>query len=868
MEASAHISETQKTAGSPNTTSHGNLPAYSGEPRTPGSKSSTTRLSELGLDLSDKIGHPGNAFAVMKARGIEHSKLPRKSTGSSNPDSPIEDTLRPSMSRKLSSGLDYNEELALPMPKPRHSQLDSGEEITALGEETIGPHLLKKRVISEPCPAKEIPIPEPPSPGDGKKKSRLEIIKSKLSFKDLRKEATQDEGRVSIPGLPATEVPRETLSSKPCVHHVNFADRSCAHQDPGPSPRSFILFPGGLAPSRALSSRRPGSWGSQRRIVPDPMASKDTTGTSSKTERRISVGSNQPDIVVTRSSPETPCRKQIPPVLHTTAPDYPPTGYSPPNASDLTEGTGKVKYLPKAWLEGFSPSPAPSSSTRSTPKRQSPTAYAENEPPVTSLPNYMSSFSERLDKANLPLDKPISAEIRNRSTATHVDNIVDMVRSIQRQADSGTTSLNKKLEELSSWIGDQLKNQIEGIGDLSRANSDLHSRQYEISREMMKFQLDIRLEIGVMERRLNVFEMRVMDELQAEVRSLARSYEELNQKTENLIAKHSSDDNQKFIDYQHQKNAEIENEIAYLKNQREASISIPPFSTAPQAIPQTQQRQSESSTASAEPLIKQADLLAPSGPHSVPTSPARSRVVTTALAKSGIVFPRSVSFTKRGLRKSMRDTAPTVLESEEQGSTNEESKKWNVFGLRRRRNPSDSSASSTGKFSWAYSRRLKDAPTPDNGSSRSSTPPVPPIPVPIIRAMQGNLAMVSVVHPAFRNPVQKAPMDDGSPSSPASAQRHSESASSNKGGEIKDNGAKQAGVKPVSPASTPTCSPDNKPSTTEFLAPDVYHDHPEACIRDSVAIRQSIEDMQNPLLGDADEESPDWDRVSGRSEVR
>ena len=103
--------------------------------------------------------------------------------------------------------------------------------------------------------------------------------------------------------------------------------------------------------------------------------------------------------------------------------------------------------------------------------------------------------------------------------------------------------------------------------EAARTKAELHSKQFDISREMMKFQMDVRLEIGVMERRLNNFEMKVMDEVQAEIRALARSYEDLNRKTTALITKLSSNDLHEFIECQRRKTEEIQKEVDYLKAQ-------------------------------------------------------------------------------------------------------------------------------------------------------------------------------------------------------------------------------------------------------------------------------------------------------------
>ncbi|KAJ5537155.1 hypothetical protein N7513_010341 [Penicillium frequentans] len=473
----------------------------------------------------------------------------------------------------------------------------------------------------------------------------------------------------------------------------------------------------------------------------------------------------RPGISIPRSISVTPARKPSSPNT-LSVPKHPVTKDSPPNLGDLTEGEEKVKYHPKTWVDGSYRriSDGDNQGSIQTPP---PTVYAKGESPVASLSSYLPSFKERLDKMDLSLEETSSGEGQGRSTAHQIDDILGMIKSIQRRVDGGIANMNKKLEDLCAWIGDQLQNQITSNGDLSRANSDLFSKQCQISREMMKFQLDIRLEIGTMERRLSAFENNIIDKLQTEVRSLARSYEELNNKTEVMISKHSFNDNQSFIELQVQKNTEIEREIAYLKSCQGSSISkdVAPFAPA-RVTPQ----QSFSSNDSSEPLIKPAVLVPPTSPdvcttprhlatpnhvpvtpkriHSAPkevhatsrdvsTTPVRPRVVSMVENKTSSLLPRSVSLTGKGIIKGIKDIASSTSDTKEskdkthlnKAKSHDESKKWYLFSMRTRRREDGTSNSSGSKFQW--SRRSKDIPNNEEEatiSSRSSTPPVPAIP--------------------------------------------------------------------------------------------------------------------------------------------
>ncbi|KAJ5785418.1 uncharacterized protein N7503_010630 [Penicillium pulvis] len=649
------------------------------------------------------------------------------------------------------SSLDYDEALALPMPKPRHIRTDSDNRSNPFQDDNERTKSLKKRSATDPVVSRMHASSEPVNLQDiheGKKKSRFEMIKSKLSFKDLRKELVKEDLGVQ----PATPPHR--------------------------------AFSGSAIPTLASSSQESNVKTKVHSVKRNPPTKFVQTSNLTREKLSKQWGKQKP------SSPNT-----------LSVPKHPVTKDSPPNLGDLTEGEGEVKYLPKTWVDG-SYRRISNGDNQGNIQTPPPTVYAKGESPIVSLSNYLPSFKERLDKMDLSPEKTSSGEGQNRSTANQIDDILGMINSIQRRVDGGVANMNKKLEELCAWIGDQLQNQITSNGDLSRANSDLFSKQCQISREMMKFQLDIRLEIGTMERRLSTFENKIIDELQNKVRSLARSYEELNNKTETMIARHSFIDNQSFIELQVQKNTEIEREIAYLKSCEGSSISKDVAAFAPTRItPQ----QSFSSNGSSEPLIKQVLLVPPTSPdvrttprhmatpdhvpvtpkriqsapkevHATPrdfsTTPIRPRVVSMVESKSSSLLPRSVSLTGKGIIKGIKDIASSTSDTREnkdkthlnKAKSHDESKKWNLFSMRTRRREDSTSNSSGSKFHW--SRRSKDIPNNEEQatiSSRSSTPPVPAIPRnPRARANIRSIERIPTpfpsnmvdpinsVHPAFR----------------------------------------------------------------------------------------------------------------------
>lgn len=843
------------------------------------------------------------------------------------------------------SGLDYDQELALPMPKPRHIRPDPIA-TSCLPEEDTMRSTWKKRAVTDPVVAGSPNSDLTPSE-DSKKKSRLELIKSKLSFKDLRKESMKDEISDPVPVLP--DVP--TLSSNddskirarrplagsgipsasPSTYNFRAKLRPIDQSKPSPAGASMRATSQPSVPPSKIPPPPSGSLSNaQNTVTPTPVRAASRLGGGTVNQNTASTGmsSKQDQAAKTKISTPAPTKKLEPGIEDPrpslggllksggrtpTQPnlDYPITDDSPPCADDLLEGTGKVKYVPRHWIvKHASPSAAPK------PDFAVPSAYAKGETPVEALPDYMTSFKERLQKANIPLNQPVPPEIQNRSTAAHVDDIADMAQSIQRQAETGMQNLNKKFDELSTWIGDQLKNTADDITELARTNSDLVAKQFEISKEMMKFQLDVRTEIGVMERRLNIFEMKVMDEVQAELRTLARGQEDLGRKTDELYAKlvAQSDDTQKYIEDMRRKIEQIEEDVEQLKNKGvspeilaledkvarlqnifgskgpqnavqtgddAANQNVQPLTPVSTNVPvpaQAPERQSESSTCSTEPTIQQranatreseVGLLTPALPAH--PSPPLPRATDITHPKSTNVFPRSVSLSKKGFLKNMKDAASTTQDpkdSEKKEKTPEktppphdDNKKWNPFGFRRRRELSDSAGSNTtnSKFSWPTARRVKDTtntPTNDVSSSRSSTPPVPPIPRLISQTADKTTTHLTPRAAGLQPKPHEGepPSSQKLPNNPVSVQPR-----------IHHEDSSARGSMPGSTC-TPTSSfGENKLACSSVISPASFHSAQDKQVSDPTAYGSADDVAKAPLLGDTDQ---DWDRVSLRESSR
>ncbi|KAE8348871.1 hypothetical protein BDV28DRAFT_152411 [Aspergillus coremiiformis] len=159
---------------------------------------------------------PGNAWSQMRARERERRELQELEFGDfgcsaenviTRPTASF--SSRPTMLRN-SSGLDYDERLALPMPRPKHPMAESSS------APVLGPILTpKQNVVTKSGGVKKQACTEPTQLADNaadtksngeKKKSIVATLKAKLSFKELGKEfrKAQDPPLSAMPRLPSS----------------------------------------------------------------------------------------------------------------------------------------------------------------------------------------------------------------------------------------------------------------------------------------------------------------------------------------------------------------------------------------------------------------------------------------------------------------------------------------------------------------------------------------------------------------------------------------------------------------------------------------------------------------------------------------
>lgn len=733
-----------------------------------------------------------------------------------SPTSPCEEVRRPAVTRKV-SGLDYEEELAIPMPKPRRSRGGDTERNSIPEDEKDE---LEKppsftgvsgRSVSPSCSS---------TATESKKMSKFQILKSKISFKDLKKEVANDElpYSVSIPKTagnikPFVRRPLNNATTMPSIASAALSARKTANVEEGcltrkesvsnrlpsssnasvPSriplpPLNTSTHPQEVVSAnadigqRCLSGERPPSYSSSN-------ASKEDKSDSSKIE--MSVGTPSPDTTrsgwldVLSSRPGSDSSKPSNVPLSPDLREYPATDESPPLPDDLLEGDGKVKYIPKTWLED----PSPLTPAALKIKESAGPASRGAQPRNGRVPSRVPTLKERFEKPKLPSDDSMNTQSHGRFLQD--DEIVEMVRSVKRHTDTRIDELAKKLEK----TNDQLSRRLHSIADLSRTVSEILIMQSQMAREMKDFQQSIRLQVNNMERHINGFETQVVMELREEVRALARSYEELNAKTDTLVQNTSPDVTKRYMEVQDMRDSDIETEIAYHKSQaqRDFALAAPQFPavshTSVSSIGRTA-LSTKSAASPAKPKSKQMTvnagvlaisamhppMLPPRAPIAASTSCVKTPSTTetdaseTKVRTSEDKFPRSVSLTKKGFAKGITSTTPG---QKEKTSTNDESRKWSLFRFRRRNTPSESNPTNNAKqrsiSTPEPARKQFESPDDKKGTSStgSSTPPMPAIPIKF-PTPTGDKSRISMrpVHPALRSAEPTRPTSPNRPPPP------------------------------------------------------------------------------------------------------
>lgn len=795
--------------------------------------------------------------------------------------------------------------------------------------------IMKKRAVTDPAPAGQSPS-DAPTPDLNKKRSKMELIKNKLSFKDLRKESLRPEISPPIP-IMVPDIPSMPLTAHTKLHPrplprghipsissatttedlpaklrpVDFSQTSSILLSSGINPQVNIpsskipLAPshtlshaqGTMAPMRSASLRTGGSV--NRNASVSKKADEEKPVMDNDAAMSASTGKSEPNIMITRPIPGTSIERQEQITSPTSTLNYPVTEDSPAKSLDLLEGSNEVKCLQHDWAieEGDTPSPTP------LPKNRDATVYMEGEASIKSLPGSVSSFQERLLKADIELHKPAPKETQDLDITMYLDNIVDMILSTKRETEAEMEAANQKIDELAAWIRVQLKNVVDSVSDWARANSELFANHHQMSRDMMKLQMDLRTEIGILERRLNIFEMNGQDAWQAEVRALAQAHDELTfnyevlyerllshpMETQELLEKMVSQQGKVEVAIEETKNKvdKVPQDIRALEHRitmLEASIGSKdalktagsgganvdlsskvstPVSVMTVRPIASKERIDESTTRNIETTVTQPSTSAPqsqAGPIS--PVPAASSTLTQPRTRARSQtksprIPRSLSLPKKAFLKNVKDAASTTPEkgpekakTPEASTTPEDGKKRNVFSFRRRRQVSDSAGSGSNKLTWTGARRPST--TNDGTNSRSSTPPVPAIPR-LIPQWITTTNTLSISHPAHRTTPQT---NTGNDETPSTQQSPTATATVT----VQSQVVRDDDFRASKATSTKSSVGENKAASSGVISTGTFHSA-EDKHAESTANNAVDDNAQAPLLGDTDQ---DWDRVSLR----
>lgn len=172
-----------------------------------------------------------------------------------------------------SSGLDYDEELALPMPKPRTLSRPSPPSPLVISTQPAGRRGRKGKDRSATDPGNAtmlhsmLPVPETPSEDKKlvEKRSRVATLKSKFSIKDMIKESSKDASKAATRSVENDTV----LQSKPSVEYEKPDGKP---DDTMGEPRMYFPKPkiSGVFPSSAPPISVPDRFGDSSSSIEEP----------------------------------------------------------------------------------------------------------------------------------------------------------------------------------------------------------------------------------------------------------------------------------------------------------------------------------------------------------------------------------------------------------------------------------------------------------------------------------------------------------------------------------------------------------------------------------------------------------------------
>ncbi|KAJ5488648.1 hypothetical protein N7539_003538 [Penicillium diatomitis] len=634
----------------------GTLPAYE-SPRSAPTPSDTARSKKTpaAQPAAASTSRPtaafvrGNAFSEMRARGIDTSKLPRKSSASSDPSSPNYKIPR------IGSSLDYDRELAIPMPKPPQRRYNTSEKSGPSPNPAPFSHLRKGSLPEAVVPNKQV---DNIYATVGKKRSRLQTLKSKLSFKDLHKEATTRDQ--VVPPLPSGLSSEKHDASKVSVPGSPAAPATCE------SPR----IQDGTANSRlSTPSSVPGA-----KVDLNNDNEKPAVGPIPRLRPKASTSPSSPGL----STPEG-----LPPKSKTSLSGSSAEGDTPPTHGDRSNGSSRFKYLPRLWPDNSmpsTPSPAPRAihpahrllGAGLTSSPLSKTVSQGDESPGEIEPLLLES-TEILETGDL---SPYAAEFAK------------IVRAIQGQTDIKINKLSVTVSELSKWVHDQLDARAADIEDIKRTNAELLSRMSAVQEGLRKSRLSAELDLAKTTQRVKHLEERFAIADREDIEPLKKTAKGLNEKINDMSdrCRESTVKLSRLVDTYGKKLTKIEKERSK-------------FSSPPVKFGSFSSERSELSSGSVSSSLTRLSPL----PRSITGFlPRQSGTLNgSQTTKTGSIFPRSLSFKSKGVSSPAGSSAPSSFsQPQDRACSASEPKKRPPLSFGKQDTDGSGSTHSTGKYSW------------------------------------------------------------------------------------------------------------------------------------------------------------------------
>ncbi|KAL4871166.1 hypothetical protein BDV12DRAFT_38616 [Aspergillus spectabilis] len=461
----------------------------------------------------------GNAWAQMKAKEREKQL--------SDPDR--EPPPKPTITRNF-SGLDYDAELALPMPKPRHVRPEDMPPSPTKPDALPKPNVTKKRSTTEPS----LPTGRrTKSEASEKKKSKVATLRSKFSLKDLGKEFRKELPPLSsIPKLgggSGNETKRASSDGESQSKSPQTFNEARLYV---PKTRTGDVLPNS-APPHTCEFRESASSEkhSEDSILSCPFMHTPTKSSyDGSTEATLLDGSSPAVRTGECNNTGQPELIQVEPRVmsmktENTETAVPATLQTPPPPAPLS--IDAAAYSPSVY----------DTPKKATAKASESSLFQKKESQQAKHPLIVSSSSykgkDRAELTESPLfmaprtpSPPPAVPARSRARDAqreHQDHIV----FDGGQYLAGVTSHGGNLENNNNWTADQILRQVESTCDLARLINTRTAAQADFVKELPGLLMDARIQINVVQQETHQTEERIKAFVQQEIAKLKTELSEL-----------------------------------------------------------------------------------------------------------------------------------------------------------------------------------------------------------------------------------------------------------------------------------------------------------------------------------------------------